>query len=447
MRPSPAERKGNIMPSIKQTGESSYQITVSCGYNSEGKKIRRKTTFRPDPFTSKGNKKSDKTIEKEVAAYAAEFERKVLSGQYTDGHTLTFEKYADQYLGQCAEGSQTPRTLQTTKAAIADFVPSFGYMALENLTPLYLQEYFNQLSRRKKANGATLSHGTVKRKAAVLSAMLSQAVRWNLLTSNPMQRVQIKSSADPEEEKPMFFTQEQAEAFLAALDDPLYYQYGSRKRKNSSGNIYDVQEYQSARNVHLQLKLFFYLAMFTGCRRGELLALTWSDLNFNDSSVAITKSTCRIDGDTIIKATKTRKSVRTIAVPAVVMDLAKMWKANQTRYRLTIGSQWEGSDFVFIRWNGLQMGLETPYRAFHRIIKNYNANRKETAPELPLIPLHGLRHTAATLLIGSGVDIRTVSGRLGHSNTSTTLNIYSHALEELDRKAADVLADVLIKKA
>ena len=96
------------MASIKQTGENSYQITVSCGYNREGKKIRRKITFRPDLFTSKGNKKSDKTIEKEVAAYAAEFERKVLSGQYTDGHTLTFEKYAAKYLDQCAEGSSAP---------------------------------------------------------------------------------------------------------------------------------------------------------------------------------------------------------------------------------------------------------------------------------------------------------------------------------------------------
>ena len=68
--------------------------------------------------------------------------------------------------------------------------------------------------------------------------------------------------------------------------------------------------------------------------------------------------------------------------------------------------------------------------------------------ELPLIPLHGLRHTAATLLIANGVDVRTVSGRLGHANTSTTLNIYSHALEEFDRKAADVLEQVLtFKKA
>lgn len=90
------------------------------------------------------------------------------------------------------------------------------------------------------------------------------------------------------------------------------------------------------------------------------------------------------------------------------------------------------------------MGLETPYNAFQRIIKNYNAYRPEDAPELPRIPLHSLRHTAATLLIGHGVDIRTVSGRLGHANTSTTLNIYAEYLEELDKTASDKLESMLL---
>lgn len=90
------------------------------------------------------------------------------------------------------------------------------------------------------------------------------------------------------------------------------------------------------------------------------------------------------------------------------------------------------------------MGLETPYNAFRRIITNYNEHRAENAPELPQIPLHGLRHTAATLLIGHGVDIRTVSGRLGHANTSTTLNIYAEYLKDLDKTASDKLESILL---
>ena len=90
------------------------------------------------------------------------------------------------------------------------------------------------------------------------------------------------------------------------------------------------------------------------------------------------------------------------------------------------------------------MGLDTPYQAFHWIIQNYNATRQPDAPELPLIPLHGLRHTAATLLIAYGTDVRTVAGRLGHSNTSTTLNIYAEYLNELDRSASDKLDNLLL---
>ena len=290
----------------------------------------------------------------------------------------------------------------------------------------------------------TLSQSTVKRIAAVLSAMLSQAVRWNLVEQNVMQRVQIKKT-DVTEEKPMCFTQEEAETFLDVLERPLLYDR-IMPEKDENGQIINFNDLQITKQINLQIKLFFYLAMFTGCRRGELVSLTWPDIDFTNSSIRINKSACRVKGEIIIKSTKTKGSIRTIAVPAAVINLAKQWKREQTLYRFTIGSQWIGDDHIFIRWNGAMMGLDTPYHAFHRIINNYNANRKEGTPELPLIPLHGLRHTSATLLISQGVDIRTVSGRLGHANTSTTLNIYSHALKELDKTAADKLETLFIKK-
>lgn len=92
------------------------------------------------------------------------------------------------------------------------------------------------------------------------------------------------------------------------------------------------------------------------------------------------------------------------------------------------------------------MNYSTPYQALHDIISRYNANKKES-DRLPLIPFHGLRHTAASLLIAGHVDVKTVSARLGHAQTSTTLNIYTHALQESDRKAAGVLEKMLKKEA
>lgn len=92
------------------------------------------------------------------------------------------------------------------------------------------------------------------------------------------------------------------------------------------------------------------------------------------------------------------------------------------------------------------MNYSTPYLAFHKIIDRYNAD-KAPKDQLPAIPFHGLRHTSATLLIANKTDIRTVSARLGHAQASTTLNIYAHALEEVDRKAVSTLENALRKQA
>lgn len=434
------------MASIRKRGNS-YQITVSCGRDSQDKKIIRQTTYRPELYTAKGHPKTENAIMKEVNAYAADFERRVRSGQYAPGESLTFERYSLKYLSEYAEMCQAPATLVNTRRCIKMFVHDFGYMALSALNPLFLQEYVNTMQAAPKSPDKpdTLAHSTIRRRMAVLSAMLSQAVRWNLIQSNPMERVQIlKGRSAPEQKKTMCFNQHQAETFLRILNEPLYYQYGSRIRRDSSGREYQVEGYQSGHGIKNQLKLFFYLAMFTGCRRGELIALEWSDLDFAKGSVSITKSACRIKGQTITKATKTKGSERMIAVPAAVMALARQWRTEQKRYRLSIGSQWCGDDYVFIQWNGSQMSVGTPYQAFHRIINSYNMQQEREERKLPLIPLHGLRHTAATLLISQGVDIRTVSGRLGHSDTSTTLNIYAEYLEELDRTASDKLEALLM---
>ncbi|MCI8592925.1 MAG: site-specific integrase [Lachnospiraceae bacterium] len=426
------------MASIKKRG-SSYLVTVSLGRDSQYRKITKSATFRPDPVTARGHRKTEKSLLKEAEAFAAEFEKKVKTGQILDGEKLTFELYAGKYLKEYAEVFQAPRTLESTRAAIKIFTHDFGHMPIGNLNPLFLQEYVNAMTRTPlRGKPGVLSPGTVRRRTAVLSAMLSQAVRWNLIPSNPMDRVQIQGGAAPEP-KTMCFNQEQAEIFLKALDNPLIYEYGARSRAGGH-----VQGYQSEHQISLQLKLFFYLAMFTGCRRGELIALTWPDIDFNSCSLSVTKSCCRADGQTIIKETKTKGSTRILALPKAVLEIALQWKTQQLRYRLAIGTQWAGDDSVFIRWDGSRMGLDTPYQAFRRIIKNYNANRAPGAPELPEIPLHGLRHTAATLLISRGVDVRTVSGRLGHASTSTTMNIYAEFLKEMDRGASDELEKMLL---
>ena len=162
--------------------------------------------------------------------------------------------------------------------------------------------------------------------------------------------------------------------------------------------------------------------------------------------LSITKSAEKVKGEVITKAPKTRTSYRRVSLPASVVTLARKWKIEQLQYRLSIGSQWNGSNYVFIQWDGSRMYPDTPTKIFNKIIARHNA----TAPDneqLPRITLHDLRHTSATLLIAQNVDIRTVSSRLGHAKTSTTMNIYAHALQQKDREAANALDDLLTRKA
>lgn len=130
----------------------------------------------------------------------------------------------------------------------------------------------------------------------------------------------------------------------------------------------------------------------------------------------------------------------------ILISYIKRYKVEQAEYRLSIGDQWLDTNLLFVQWNGKQMHPCTPYSTFKDIIKKYNKTVENEADKLPDIPLHGLRHTSATLLILDNVDIRTISARLGHAQTSTTMNIYAHALEKMDEKAADSLEDMFQRK-
>ena len=219
------------------------------------------------------------------------------------------------------------------------------------------------------------------------------------------------------------------------------------KRTDDTGKPYAVGDYETKKEIPEQLRVLFNLAIYGGLRKGELLALEWSDIDFEADTVSITKSVTVVAGKQLTKEPKTKTSFRTVAIPHFLTQRIKQMKTERTRYRLSLGDYWRGGEnWLFIQDNGLQMNYSTPYQALHDTLTRYNAGKKPE-DQLPMIPLHGLRHTSATLLIASHQDIRTVSSRLGHAQASTIMNIYAHALQETDRKAADALENMLVKQA
>lgn len=400
------------MASIRKRGNT-YQITVSNGRDMYGKQIIETATFVPDPD------KTDRQNQKALDRFVIEFEDKVKSGKYLDGEKITLKDFSQKWIKEYAAIHLEATTVEIYGILLdTHILPALGHLKLARIQPAHLNKlYSDMLESRKDGKDGGYSPTTIKRCHAVTSSMLETAAKWNIITENPCKRVKPPKQAKTEAK---FFTPEQAAAFLAELD-----------AETKTGQI------------QLQHSIFLQLALFCGLRRGELIALRWPDIDFDTCILTVNKSTAILKGKKHQKDTKNRSSERSIAVPGHIIKLLKRYRIEYNTYKLSIGSAWAGSDFLFIQWDGSQMYPSTPNGVISKVIHRYNANHDEPLPE---VTPHGLRHTSATLLISENVDIRTVSNRLGHAQTSTTMNIYSHALKKKDEAAADALEQLLIKK-
>lgn len=429
------------MASIRKRGNN-YQITVSNGRDSKGKQIIETATFTPDP--NKTVKQNEKALEK----FVFEFEEKVKSGKYLNGEKLSFQDFTEIWLNDYAEKQLEPTTIQTYKHLLRlHIIPAIGHLKLSKIQPVHLNKFYNTMaSERKDGREGGYSPKTIRHVHNVISGIYATAIKWNIVMENPCDRVDPPKQARTCD-KIKYFTLEQAEIFLGLLDKEYTTFCKAHDRIDDTGKQYHVSDYNETRRIPTQFKLFYLLALFCGMRRGELIALEWSDINFENNSISVTKSTSMVNGKPLTKTPKTKSSVRLISVPKSVIDVAKNYRKEQLQYRMAIGNQWDGDNYVFIQWNGRQMHLDTPYNTFKKIIRRYNEQTINPEEKLPEIPLHGLRHTSATLLISQNMDVRTVANRLGHAQTSTTMDIYSHALKQMDEKAAEVFDDLFPAKA
>lgn len=425
------------MASIRKR-KNSYQITVSNGRKSDGSQIVETTTFRPDP--NKTEKQNQKALEK----FVFEFEEKVKSGKYLSGEKMTYSQFIELWLKDYAYKQMKQSSIERSENSLTKLIlPELGHLKLAKIQPLHIQLFYDKLLENGYiSNGKRKDYkpNTIKRIHQIISSSLNAAVQWQLIESNPCCRVKPpKAEKNPAALK--HFTPEQAQAFLGFLDEDYIISSGGRKKAN--GKPADRCEVHT---VPLQHKVLFHLALFGGFRLGELIALTWDDIDFAQNTVSVTKSTSRTKDGMITSTPKTLSSIRTVTMPKEVMKLLRRYKTEQARYKLSLGTFWNGDNYLFIQENGKQMDISTPNHTFKKIIKRYNKTYPDRNP-LPEITLHGLRHTSATLLISQNIDVRTVSSRLGHAECSTTMNIYTHALKKRDEQAAVSLGSLLQKKA
>lgn len=411
----------NIQPRKNKDGKIiSYCIRVHKGRDTNGKQLKPYTmTFFFD------EKWSEKKIQAELQKAATLFENECKKGFVAD-NKQTFERYANYVIDLKERIGVKHRTIVRYKELLERIKPAIGHYKLCDLKPQHLNAFYDQLSKDgiNKATGGKLSSKTIIEHHRLIRTILAEAEKELLVPYN------AASKATPPKN-------ERKEANYIEIEDIERILF------------YSLQE-------PLKKQVALNLLIFTGCRRGEIMGLQWSDIDFKNNLINIKRTSLYSKDRGIYQDTpKTEQSKRSISVPTKVMELLRVYKKEYNTKRLALGTAWTDTGFILVQENGKPMHPDTltdycsSFRTkYNNIIEKENKDRPKTnkLPLLPHINPHAFRHSQASMLILSGLDCATVSKRLGHANISTTTNIYTHILHEADKKASDKLENILLNQ-
>lgn len=463
------------LPKAKKDGSMSYLVRVYNGRTQDDKVITRCKTVTPPAVMGK------KKVEKWVQEQAVLFEQQVTNGMVLDSDML-LDDHIDRWFEEYANKHLKPKTLYDYKRMRSRITAGLGYLKVSKIKPAHLMAFYDNLEEKgirqdssftataallkllphgargalaKEAGvgqdtmrmvyagkgvskrtaekvsaavglavskafnehpkkGGKLNSNSVLHYHAMLSSVFRKGVQWGLINENPCARAERPKASEIDVE---------------TLDEE---------------DIARLLEALAGAPVHFSV--ITQLALLTGARRGEICGLRWSDIDFEKGTLSIKRTVQFIPAEGIVfTSPKTKRSRRCIRIGADCLELLKEYRQHQIQERLRIGSKWArkvtiengkvvDNDMLFTRWNGEPLDPETVSTWFPRFLEEHG---------LPAVHFHSLRHTNASLLIAAHVPITTVSGRLGHAQTSTTLNFYASAIQSADAAAADALEGVI----
>ena len=377
------------MASIKKISERKFKITVSNGYRADGKKISRaKTIDVPDTVRRSG-------IMQYVAHFAEEWERSVKNG-YGEDAEMSFEQYAENWL--LRQTKYAPSTLASYRRMLKQVYPFIGAIALKALRPIALENMLIEL-RKRKFRGKQINEATAQKYLTVVSAVLTDAKRNEIIQKNPARMIDLPDTEPSVQLIPTPY--EAARIVEAMLDEPWYY------------------------------LVFYLLAIYTGCRRGELAALKWSDIIIDGDEGILTVSSSRsmvLDVGIVEGKTKNGRS-RVIMLEQNMVSILKSY-CYQKQEEAKLG-KFKMSRYLFTNKHGQLIHPDTFSKRLRRIYDE-NGFPKE-------YHLHTLRHYFVSTLLHNGVDKQTVADLAGHGDTSFLERTYCHPQMELKRNAAKVM--------
>ena len=381
------------MASIKKLDERRYKITVSNGYRPNGKKISKAKTIQvPSGVPKRG-------IGQYVAHAAEELERSFKTGYAEDGE-MTFEEFASRWLNR--QTKYAPSTIAAYRRMLEVVYPMIGGIRLNKLRPMALENMLSAL-RKRKHHGRLINESTAQRYLSVVSAVLSDAKRNEIIEKNPARMLDLPM---PQRTVQRIPTQREIQKLLDTLAlEPRHY------------------------------RLFYLLSMYTGCRRGELCALKWSDFSTTENGLLLTISRSRsnVPGKGIVEGTPKNGKSREIYISpelhGVILSYRRRKQIEAKQRHDTL------SPYLFVDERGQLIHPDTFTKRLRKIYESINFPKE--------YHLHTLRHYYVTSLLHCGVDKQTVADLVGHADTGFLERTYCHPQQAQKEQAADSMLTML----
>jgi len=369
---------GHLRKRLNKKGEVSYQITVES--DRDAVTGERNRTYK----TIKGTKKQAET---EMRKMISEIE----NGGIVSPSALTVKEWMKTWLN-----SYKTNIEETTKIGYQEKIdeyinPYIGHIPIKSLQSLVVQNLINDLKNKG------LAPKTIRNFYNILNPAMKKAVELRMIPYNPCEGATLPKLV---KFKPKVYDKDQ---------------------------IAEVLEKAKGTDMYLIVVLEFSL----GIRRGELCALRWSDIDFENKVLTISKNRVNgKNGNVIQKSPKSEAGKRTISFGSNVEDVLKEAKKQYDEAKQTLGRAFQDSDFVIHKGDGQPYHPDSLTQKWSRFLERNG---------FEVIRLHDARHSHATALVQSGVNVKVVQERLGHSDVTLTLNTYTHVLPSMDREAANVI--------
>lgn len=458
-----------IQKKVGKNGKVSYLIRVSVGYGVDGKQRKHSKTWTPPEGLT------PKKVEKQLQIEALRFEEAVNAGTLQDG-TMKFSAFAEKWLTEYAKKQLKIKTISGYEALLPRINQGIGHIKLKDIKTGHLNTFYNNLqeegmrrdtkckakidlqavlkirkltsaalsdasgiclfSLRRALNGEnvniktaaaiakalemprlelfediakrdTLNANTVRGYHRLISSILSKAVKWGYIPFNPANNAELPKM---ETKEAAHLDEEEARKLLQMLQ-----------------------------NEPIKYRAAITFDLLSGLRRGELLGLRWSDVDFDNETIIIAQTSSYAKGKGVYTDTpKNKTSSRPLKLSRSAFLILQEYKEWQDNQRELCGDRWKDADRrIFTTDEGAPIHPD----ALSKWFRDFADKCGFTA-----VHIHSLRHTYASLMISEGTPLVVVSRRLGHAQVSTTANIYAHVIQSADEKAAQIsekFADIL----